>query len=456
MNDVDEQLLQLMQRLPLGDPRPELLAAVHRRVARRRAVRYAAAATAAVLVAAGTAGAVLAASPASQPATVRVAGPSSAVVPWVDQPATPPSPAAPPTPPPPAYPACTAAQLAGSSAPGGAAAGNLLSVVVLTNTSRTPCSLSGYPTSLVGVHADGTRTTLSPMRGNGMFDDQFSWPANLRPGQSGRLGIATSDGCGPAQTPGALTDPATSYPAELVGLPGGGTVRATATFNAVCGVGVTTFGTPPPPAPPAGAYPDLQAKASLPSTAVAGATLRYTVTLTNTGSHPLSLTPCPVYTEGLYTTVADAHSYRLNCSTVHAIAAGDSVTYAMRIPVPANYTGAAKFGWSIPNSASAFTGTVIAITSGQSSSAAAPPCTATLLAQAAMADPRLAGHIEFAPAHRCAGDWAWARLADKTNPSAGQQAYFHYTGGRWALVSLPTIDHPGTGVPASVQAKLIK
>lgn len=366
---TETELSRLLHELPLTEPSPDLLPRVHRRLARRRGLRFAAAGTA-VLLGAGAATGLVLARPrdVARLSQLGSAGPGSTVVAWVDQPATPPAPPplqGAPAPPPPAYPACTASQLQGSSAPGGAATGNLLSVVVLTNVGPSPCSLSGYPASLVGVHADGTRQVFSPLHGTA-FDASFAWPANLRPGDSGRLGIVTWDGCSAAQAPGAFSDPATSYTAELVGVPGGGSVHATAPFNAVCGVGVTTFGVPQPQPESTGSYPGLGAKANVAATVVAGTTLSYTVTLTNSSAKTVSLNPCPVYTEGIYGRSAHLHSYRLNCSTVHSIAAGDSVTYAMRIPVPAGYQGVAKFGWSIPGSAAAFAGTEITIAASPS------------------------------------------------------------------------------------------
>ncbi|MHB2024493.1 MAG: DUF4232 domain-containing protein, partial [Mycobacteriales bacterium] len=177
---TETELSRLLHELPLTEPSPDLLPTVHRRLARRRGLRFAAAGTAVLLGAGAATGLVLA-----RPRDVArlrqqgSAGPGSGVVAWVDQPATPTAPPPPtaPTPPPPAYPACTASQLQGSSAPGGAATGNLLSVVVLTNVGPSPCSLSGYPASLVGVHADGTRQVFSPLHGTA-FDASFAWPAN--------------------------------------------------------------------------------------------------------------------------------------------------------------------------------------------------------------------------------------------------------------------------------------
>lgn len=284
------------------------------------------------------------------------------LVSWVDQPATAPPPPLAPVPPPPAYPACRADQIKASAGRGGVGLGNVLSVVMLTNVSSSNCSLSGYPTSLTGVHADGSQHVLSPGHGT-QFDQQFAWPANLRNGQSGQLGIGTWDGC-PAAQQGqqqAHVQPTTAYSGEVVGLPGGGTVRASASFDTVCGVAVTTFGAPEPPPTLSGTYPGLSAHANLPSRVVAGTVLDYTVTLTNNTDRPVALDPCPIYQESIYAGQPHQHTYRLNCTAVHAIPADGSVTYAMQIPVPDTSTSAAKFSWGISNSAGAYSGTVITI-----------------------------------------------------------------------------------------------
>ena len=298
------------------------------------------------------------------PSTTLVAGGGSAgPVPWIDGPAIAPPPPLVPTPPPPAYPACRASQIRASAGRGGVGLGHVLSVVVLTNVSGSSCSLSGYPTRFIGVHANRSQQVLSPGHGGTQIDQQFAWPANLHPDQSGKLGIGTADACPAAQQEQQKvhTRPPTAYSGEIVGLPGGGTVRASAPFDTVCGVAVTTFGGPEPATTQTGTYPGLTAHATLPSQVVAGTVLDYTVTLTNNTDRPVALAPCPIYQESIYAGQPHVDTYRLNCTTVRTVPAKGSVTYAMRIPVPDTTASAAKFGWGIPNSAGAYSGEAITI-----------------------------------------------------------------------------------------------
>lgn len=287
------------------------------------------------------------ASPSASPSTT-----STSVVPWLDEPASPPPPVSPPptpTPPAPAYPACTAAQLTAKPGQGQGAAGNDITVIALYNVSASNCSLFGYPTSLVGVRADGSKVALHPGH-RGMFSEFYTWPADLKPGGIGNVGIMFTMACDAAQRPGA--NKLTSFTSAILGMPGGGTVTARAAFTTTCGVSVTTFGGPPPPPPMVESpYPGLAAHADLPPTAVAGSTLDYTVTLTNTTDHDVALDPCPVYEQGIYGAgepVSTPRFYRLNCETVHAVPAHESVRYAMRIAVPnAPTRTVAKFVWQI-------------------------------------------------------------------------------------------------------------
>jgi hypothetical protein len=68
-----------------------------------------------------------------------------------------------------------------------------------------------------------------------------------------------------------------------------------------------------------------------------------------------------VYTEGIYSDGAHNYVYVLNCDKITAIQPGQSITYAMQIPVPP-HAGTAKFGWSIP-AGSLFDGGILTITS---------------------------------------------------------------------------------------------
>lgn len=288
--------------------------------------------------------------------------PAQGVIPWTDTPARRPAPAPTPTPPAPSYPARSASQLRASAGGRGAAAGNVAVGVLLTNIATTPCSLSGYPTSLAGVLPGGARQVLHPGHGT-MFDAATAWPANLHPGGVAHLTLGTSDVCnGPT--------PPTPYTAAIIGLPGGGTVTAPVKFTAVCGVGVSTLGEPAPSQSATGSYPGLTAATSLtsatgrPTPVAAGTTLHYTVTLTNSTERSITFRSCPVYQQGIYPIRGHGPSvgyYRLNCAPARTIPSGGQVTFAMQIQVPAT-TGVAKFGWNIPNSAAAYSGGALTIT----------------------------------------------------------------------------------------------
>jgi hypothetical protein len=142
-----------------------------------------------------------------------------------------------------------------------------------------------------------------------------------------------------------------------VSMPGGGTTEVPIPdgFDDICGggAGYFTSDSPPPESPQSA----LEARIDAPAVAIAGTTLRYTVTLTNPTGRDVALDPCPTYEEYVATagnptgpvsgtvTSTELH-YRLNCSEVRSIAAGDHVTYAMELAIPADHrTGPAKFGW---------------------------------------------------------------------------------------------------------------
>ena len=54
-------------------------------------------------------------------------------------------------------------QLTGRAGRGGPAAGTVYQEVRLTNQSSRPCTLSGGPSAVTGVRADGSMTTLTPV-----------------------------------------------------------------------------------------------------------------------------------------------------------------------------------------------------------------------------------------------------------------------------------------------------
>ncbi len=112
---------------------------------------------------------------------------------------------------------------------------------------------------------------------------------------------------------------------------------------------------------------------------VGGSTLDYTVTLTNGSDHTIALDPCPTYQQALYVVTAPAvprpepEFFALNCDTVHAIAPGQSVRYAMRIQIPKvpATTSPTKFVWLMPDGMGVGAGRALTVTDGTTSSA--PP-----------------------------------------------------------------------------------
>ena len=80
---------------------------------------------------------------------------------------------------------------------------------------------------------------------------------------------------------------------------------------------------------------------SVPPTATAGGDLAFTATLTNLGTNPAVLSPCPTYTEDLIVAGAALkppapQQFLLNCAAIGpALAPGASVTLQMHYTVPA-------------------------------------------------------------------------------------------------------------------------
>lgn len=312
--------------------------------------------------------------------TLRAVQPSATVIPWLDAPAQPPAPIPPPVPPPPRYPACTAGELRAGAGGTSAAAGTVAVGVRLTNIGTSPCSLSGYPTSLAAVYPNGARQVLHPVLGT-IFGAATAWPANLIPGAVAHLTIAAPDGC---YMPSGVRVLASA----VIGLPGGGTLTAPVTFTTGCGLAVSTFGDPAPPQV-SGTYPGLTVSTTFDVTGAttsladvtAGSTAYYTVTLTNTTSQAITFPACPVYQEVIFPLDGGSPSggyYRLNCAPARTLPAGGEATFAMQIAVPpVGGMAKAKFDWSIPNSANAFGPALILITPSTARPAVSPPAVGT-------------------------------------------------------------------------------
>jgi hypothetical protein len=269
-------------------------------------------------------------------------------VPWVNRSA--PAYVSPPRPrPTAAYQPCRAPQLVGRPGRGGPAAGTVYQAVQLINRSDRPCTLSGGPTAVTGVRVTGGMTTLTKVARGGGFNLVGPGPANLRPGQSGWVMLSYADGC-PALTSGGKA----GYRTLFIAVDRGRVrVEFPVTLNLVCGLAASRFGAPSPP-PPGSRSPlnVLIAAVATPVTFSPGATASYTVTLRNHNRAAVRLTPCPSYTEylGVFSgsgrhVYVERHYY-LNCTALRQVAAHGSVTFAMRIPVPAE-AGQAKLDWQL-------------------------------------------------------------------------------------------------------------
>jgi hypothetical protein len=302
-----------------------------------------------VLTAAALAAGLVAAcgAPASGVATPRASA-TPGVVAWVDRPATqlpvvlrspPYSTGARP---------CRPADLSVSHGTLGYATGHTDVAVYLTNRSATACWLDGYP-ALAGAAADGTVTALHARHGS-----LFGSPgpsANIKPGQMAAISISGGDNCALA-----LDGENQVYPELLIGLPGGGTVGVHEPgFDAICGVSASSFGVPADQ--PQGPAPtSLTARITAAVTARAGTDFGYLITLTNPTAKPFSLSPCPSYAEFLGGLTGPSATksylvkdYYLNCSTVQAMPAHSSVTYQMKLPLPAALPAGfySKLEWQI-------------------------------------------------------------------------------------------------------------
>jgi hypothetical protein len=279
-------------------------------------------------------------------------------VPWVD---TQVAPYSAPEPSPVAFPTsaapCRAAHLRVNPGRTGAAAGNRSQELVLVNTGSTACLLEGSP-RLAAVR-NGKRVSVLARPHDTFFGDLD--PSDLRPGGFTLLRIHTSDACNkPAQR---LTDLQVVLPnEELVNAPG-------ITLDDSCGIEVSDFGLPrrykQQTAGP-GTPGTLTATLDLPKSVKSATTLDYTVTLTNPTAKTVTLTPCPGYTQGVFAQgYALRLSYRLNCKTVHTIAPGKSVVYAMRLDLPQTKQDVdTKFAWGLDTPVGPYAADTLTVNAG--------------------------------------------------------------------------------------------
>jgi Protein of unknown function (DUF4232) len=344
-DDLDERLAGLAAE-GARHARPPAPATIRRRSRRRRSRQAAwvglGALTLAGAVVAGWAVRPAPAPPVSPrptPTTTVVPVPAGQLVPWIPAPARP-TPDHTPGPPevPPGTPACAARQLRASTTSWDAATGTVAGSVTFTSRGAASCFLEGYPTiQLLDRHGKA----LALVGGRLSTSYQAPRPVLVRPGLAPRVEFHWSNWCGP--DPGPIS--------VRVTLPHGGSLIPTVEPGPGMNLGLTPrcdapgspsdLGRGPfvaePVEPPPDPLADLEVRATLPPSAVAGQPLRYTVTLTNPTATSVSLRDCPSYEQGvsLESGGEAVERHLLNCIPVTAIGPGQAVTFAMVLELPA-------------------------------------------------------------------------------------------------------------------------
>ncbi len=134
---------------------------------------------------------------------------------------------------------CTENDLMAMAEPlGDSAMSNTKLVIDVTNSSEHPCLLPATPPTLAGVSADGTNVPL-PSKGDGTyFGTPLPLVGPLAPGSTAVVWIGGGQ-------PGVCDplDATQIWSSMVLGLPDGGTLPFTTSFDTKCGVDITTFGT---------------------------------------------------------------------------------------------------------------------------------------------------------------------------------------------------------------------
>jgi hypothetical protein len=256
-------------------------------------------------------------------------------------------------------PTCRLADLYVGSLGGNGAGGHIISAIGITNHGTTACSLLGFPGFSL-VTSQGSTVRLPEQQASG------GWAAPsppqlviLHPNQTAPVSHTAFDGaifdfewyyCD------GTTPPVTAADITLPGVAGvrrvtfGGVDTGSRCdtpaqgrmllIGAIEGTNPESIAVTPPAL--------RVTLAGVPSTLVAGQTLRYIVTITNDSGTALSFDTCPDYDEGF--TPDGLVSYQLNCAPVGRLEAGASATFAMEFtvrPSPKTATGPQKFVWRL-------------------------------------------------------------------------------------------------------------
>ncbi len=256
-------------------------------------------------------------------------------------------------------PTCRLADLYVGSLGGNGAGGHIISAIGITNHATTACSLIGFPGfSLVTSQGSAVRLPEQQVSG-GWAAPSPPQLVVLQPNRTAPVSHTAFDGaifnfewyyCD------GTTPPVTAADITLPGVAGvrrvtfGGVDTGSRCdtpsqgrmllIGAIEGTNRESIAVTPPAV--------RVTLAGVPSTLVAGQTLRYTVTITNDSGAALSFDTCPDYDEGF--TPDGLVSYQLNCAPVGRLEAGASATFAMEFtvrPSPKTPTGPQKFLWRL-------------------------------------------------------------------------------------------------------------
>jgi hypothetical protein len=241
---------------------------------------------------------------------------------------------------------CQAADLSLRVGRTGAAAGTWYTSFIFTNRSSTPCQLQGVP---IVQLLDAGGTPFSVQQSSLSADDQY--PVALIPGTADTGGI-TPAVAGQAQLDVGIASvlclprPSTTL---AVDLPNGGGRLATAFGKGAyegpdCGGGVyvSRFADAIPHSPAPEPSPDFEVAFVMPPSVAIGQTLKYQVRLRNISGRDIAFRSCPGYTEGIKGPTAYVRArYILNCNPVGLFRSGDTVTFAMELPIvaPPEFSG---------------------------------------------------------------------------------------------------------------------
>lgn len=223
----------------------------------------------------------------------------------------------------------------------GAGQTTLVISYVLTNVSRTTCSLGGFPTSVVATEPGLPPVTASHTR----FKEGLP-PGNIAPSKFGILTVYAPLCASSAQPPATI--PTRPYHRLVVSLPAGGQTVVNGALDLSCGgFSVDPLGVRQPVL--RAWYSPLTIEVTIPAAVDAGTTLSYVVTLVNPMSGPIRISPCPGYIESARGKgINIVETYALNCNGLREIPAAGRIRYGMRMHISNDTpTGDAVVSWTL-------------------------------------------------------------------------------------------------------------